>query len=312
MRYRLKVYSIWETGDRKDADGNPQQEDCIFPAHGASCDEDRLFILCDGMGGRDAGDVASAAVCEGMSSSVLSGCPDPEGEFDDGMLVKAIDDAARLLDSKDTGALRKMGTTMAFLKLHSGGCTIAHIGDSRVYHIRPGKDVDSTRILFRTEDHSLVSALIRKGVMTPEEARRSPHRHIITRSMMPGASRRPRADVYHTADIRPGDYFFLCSDGMLEQMEDEDIQFSFSGLAGDDAHKVRLLTQATSNNHDNHTGIIVHVEAVEGGSVPKDDEAELEELLTRPQPKVPVSRPVQVVTAILIALICICILLFII
>ena len=218
MKFKLKAYSIQEFGQRKDAQGNPHQEDSIYPLHGKQTDADRLFILCDGMGGHDAGEVASATVCEAMSQSVNASVPNSEALFTDDMLLKAVADAFHALDQKDNGASKKMGTTMTFLKLHAGGATIAHMGDSRVYHIRPGKDADSTQILFVTEDHSLVNDLIKIGELTPEEAKVSPQKNIITRAMQPHMERQPKADIHHVTDIKPGDYFYLCSDGMLEEM----------------------------------------------------------------------------------------------
>ena len=148
---------------------------------------------------------------------------------------------------------------MTFLKLHSHGCTIAHMGDSRVYHIRPGKNASDTRILFQTKDHSLVNDLIAIGELTEEEAKNSRQKNVITRAMQPHMEHRPKADVYHSADIQPGDYFYLCSDGMLENMENPQICYNFSEAAGTDEEKVHRLTQATSENRDNHTAIIVHI-----------------------------------------------------
>lgn len=262
MRYKLKTYNIWEFGQRVDADGNPHQEDCIYPAYQQQNDTDRLFILCDGMGGHEAGEVASSTVCTAMSKSVFANAKDAEGEFDDDMLRQAITDAFNALDSIPTGDIsseKKMGTTMTFLKFHNKGCTIAHMGDSRVYHIRPGKGREDTRILFKTNDHSLVNDLIKVGELTPEEAKLSKQKNIITRAMQPRMERRPKPDIYHTVDIKKGDYFYMCSDGMLEQMEDENIVFNFSEATGDDENKVKILTQATSQNLDNHSAIIIHV-----------------------------------------------------
>lgn len=267
MKYRLKVYSIWEFGQRKDAQGNPHQEDSIFPAYGEQQDADRLFILCDGMGGHDAGEVASATVCEAMSRSILSHA-DADTAFSDAMLQEAIGAAFDALDSKDTGAAKKMGTTLALLKLHSGGATIAHMGDSRVYHIRPGRDKLSTTILSVTQDHSLVNYLVRSGEMTAEEAKRSPQKNVITRAMQPHMEKRPKADIFHTSDIKAGDYFYLCSDGMLEEMDDDNLRFFFSGekVVRTDEQKVEKLRQATADNRDNHSAIIVHILAVDGGA----------------------------------------------
>lgn len=264
MKFKLKAYSIQEFGQRKDAQGNPHQEDSIYPLYGKQTDADRLFILCDGMGGHDAGEVASATVCEAMSQSVNASVPNSEALFTDDMLLKAVADAFHALDQKDSGATKKMGTTMTFLKLHAGGATIAHMGDSRVYHIRPGKDADSTQLLFMTEDHSLVNDLVKIGELTPEEARVSPQKNIITRAMQPHMERQPKADIHHVTDIKPGDYFYLCSDGMLEEMEDANIRFNFSDMNGNDENKVQVLTNATIDNRDNHTALIIHILDVEG------------------------------------------------
>ena len=248
MEYQLKVYSIWEFGQRKDSQGNPHQEDSLYPEFSKQSDNDRLFIICDGMGGHDAGEVASATVCEAMSQSISNDGHDKEGLFTIDDFNTALDKAFTALDENDSGAEKKMGTTMTFLKLHNNGAFIAHIGDSRVYHIRPGKDGEETQILFETSDHSLVNDLIKIGELTKEEARHSKQKNVITRAMQPNMERRPKADIYQTIDIKPGDYFYMCSDGMLEQPEMEDgtsLKNIFSELGGDDENKVEILKSVT-------------------------------------------------------------------
>lgn len=260
MKLTLKAYTIYELGQRAN------QEDAIFPKHGAVQDTDRLFILCDGMGGHESGEVASSTVCAVMSRSVLRSLEgQEEPEFTREMLLQALDDAYDALDQKDNGADKKMGTTMTFLKFHRKGCTIAHIGDSRVYHIRPGKDAADTQILFQTRDHSLVNDLIDVGELTPEGARTFRQKNVITRAMQPNMDRRCKADIQEITDIRPGDYFYMCSDGMLEEMEEEHIRFNFSAQTGSDENKIRILIEATSQNRDNHSAIVVHILDVEGG-----------------------------------------------
>ncbi|MBR6589758.1 MAG: protein phosphatase 2C domain-containing protein [Bacteroidaceae bacterium] len=265
MKYKLKVYSIWEFGQRKDAEGNPHQEDSLYPAFGKETEADRTFILCDGMGGHDAGEVASATVCEVMSETIRNNGHDAEGVFTDDDLKAAIAAAFDALDQKDSGAEKKMGTTMTFLKLHNEGATIAHIGDSRVYHIRPGRTGEDTQILHETEDHSLVNDLIKIGELTREEARFSKQKNVITRAMQPHQERRPKADISHVKDIRPGDYFYMCSDGMLEQPDMEDgtvLKRIFSALVESDERRVEILRGATDENRDNHTAFIIRVEEV--------------------------------------------------
>ncbi|MCM1111334.1 MAG: protein phosphatase 2C domain-containing protein [Clostridium sp.] len=274
MEYKIRVFSIWEFGQRKDSDGNPHQEDCTYPLPNDLKDSDRTFILCDGMGGHDAGEVASATVCQAMGDYILNDGHDAEGIFTDDDLLGAINAAFAALDTKDNGAEKKMGTTMTFLKLHNEGATVAHMGDSRVYHIRPGKDGASTQILFVSEDHSLVNDLVKIGELTREEARMSKQRNVITRAMQPMMDRKPKADIKHIRDIRAGDFFYMCSDGMLEQEEmenGESIRNIFSNAIATAEEKVKILTEVTQNNKDNHTALIIQILEVEGGLTEEAD-----------------------------------------
>ncbi|MBD5340083.1 MAG: serine/threonine-protein phosphatase [Bacteroides sp.] len=262
MRYILRVYCISEFGQRKDAQGNPHQEDSVYPAVGTLTDDARTFILCDGMGGHEAGEVASATVCESMGASVANDGHDKNGIFTPIDFSNALTAAFDALDEKDNGAAKKMGTTMTFLKLHNDGAMVAHIGDSRVYHIRPGKTGEDTRIMFATEDHSLINDLIKIGELTREEARFSKQKNVITRAMQPNMEQRPNADVHNITDIKAGDYFYMCSDGMLEEPEmenGESLRNIFSEKGGDDENKVQILRSVTEDNKDNHTAFVIHI-----------------------------------------------------
>ncbi len=259
MEYEITVNSIWDCGQRTDKDGKPHQEDSLFPKHNTATADDRLFILCDGMGGHEAGEVASATVCEAMSKTILTAMA-RGASFTDTLLADALAAAYDALDSKDTGnSERKMGTTLALLMLHAAGATIAHIGDSRVYHLRPGATAEDTDILFVTEDHSLVNALIKVGELTPEQAKTFRRRNVITRAMQPHTGHRPKADIYHTTDIADGDFFYLCSDGMIEHMSDEQLCYFFSSEIPTDPQRTQALTIATQHNSDNHSAFIVHI-----------------------------------------------------
>lgn len=259
MEYKLKALSIYEYGQRKDKEGNPHQEDWIYPALGSvNSEKDRLFILCDGMGGHAAGEVASAAVCEAMSRTITSALGRGE-KFSESLLQKAIDAAYDLLDERDTSddAQKKMGTTMTFLMFHEEGFTIAHIGDSRVYHIRPntGKKDD---IVFQTSDHSLVNDLLKIGELTPEEAETYPHKNVITRAMQPNQEHRYKADIFTGKDIRPGDYFYMCSDGMLEQTSNDNLCFMLNSDVSDE-EKRDMLIGVSKDNKDNHSAHLIHI-----------------------------------------------------
>ena len=113
------------------------------------------------MGGHEAGEVASQTVCEAMSRYIAAH-PREDGLFDENDFRAALDAAYDALDARDAGGEKKMGTTLTFVRFHSGGCFLAHIGDSRIYHIRPGEG-----ILYRTDDHSLVNSLVHKGMLSP-------------------------------------------------------------------------------------------------------------------------------------------------
>lgn len=277
MRYKISVYNIWEPGKRFDREGNPHQEDYTFPMPDKMSSSDRTFILCDGMGGHDAGEVASATVCKAMGDSIINDGHDADGVFTDEDLNNALDAAFTALDAHDNGAEKKMGTTMTFLKLHNEGATIAHIGDSRVYHVRPGKDGSETKILFETEDHSLANDLIKLGELTKEEAVNFKQKNVITRAMQPKLERKPKPDVKHITDIKAGDYFYMCSDGMLEQPDmasGESLCNIFSDKIDSAQRKVEILSEVTKENRDNHTAVIIKIEGVDhGDSVPKSNGA---------------------------------------
>ncbi len=262
MKYKLNVYSIWEPGQRVDSHGNPHQEDSLYPPHGEPADGCRTFVLCDGMGGHEAGEVASSTVCQTMARSIAGDGHDAEGVFTDGDLSRAIEAAFTALDKHDSPAAHKMGTTMTLVKLHNDGVTMAHIGDSRIYHLRPGDTAATTRVLYESEDHSLVNSLVKMGEMTREEARHSPRKHVITRAMQPGVDLRCKASVFTTPDVRPGDYFYMCSDGMLEDEQMDNgtrLKQIFSGEVADDTTRLKMLIDETAGNKDNHSAFIIHV-----------------------------------------------------
>lgn len=254
---------IYEIGKRAN------QEDYIYPAPGEANADSRVFIVCDGMGGHEKGEVASKTVCETLAQAINSMISD-DTIFDEEMLEKAIEQAYKQLDEKDNGAAKKMGTTLTMLVFHKGGCFMAHMGDSRIYHIRPAQK----KILYMSRDHSLVFDLFRSGEITFEQMQSHPKKNIITRAMMPGEENRLSADGVNTTDIQPGDYFYLCTDGMLEQMEEDDIAGILSS-DNTDAVKQQRLISATLDNKDNHSAYLLRVENVlaeEGDDTLRNDE----------------------------------------
>jgi PPM family protein phosphatase len=277
MKFEVKAYSLQELGQRQN------QEDCLFPAVGGQTGGDRLFILCDGMGGHEKGEVASATVCEVMSRAILSMWKPSESLADD-IFQKALDAAYDALDAKDDGGERKMGTTMTFVCLHANGATVAHIGDSRVYQLRPASGGKTARIVFRTQDHSLVNDLVKVGEITEDEAKRHPQKNVITRAMQPHQERRAKADISHLTDIQKGDYFYMCSDGMLEEMSDENILNIITKPDASNEQKIEILRGATDENKDNHTACLIYINNVIGAAavVPADSGIEGTFVTTEP------------------------------
>ena len=220
-------------------------------------DEDAVaVILCDGMGGHAAGEVASGTVCKAMSQYILSHLPE-DGIFEEEDFSAALESGYSALDEKDTNDEKKMGTTLAFVMFHQGGCFVAHIGDSRVYHIRPSEN----KVLFVTRDHSLVNDLVELGEMTREEAKTSNRKNIITRAMQPHQDHQVQADCVNLTDLKQGDYLYLCSDGMLEQMDDQEVVTILS-LHKSDFEKIQILKGATKDNRDNHSAHLIHITSV--------------------------------------------------
>ena len=261
---KIEIYqpqAIWELGQRDN------QEDSIFPAFGKATDDDRLFILCDGMGGHEHGEVASQTVCKAMSDTILSLSKQSCTAAD---LLDALQTAYRHLACLDHRHRRKMGTTLCLLYFHQGGLTAAHIGDSRIYHIRPKEN----RILYQSRDHSLVYDLYQAGEISYEEMRTSPQKNIITRAIQPGEESRVRPAIVHIADIQPGDYFYICSDGMLEQMSNDELCRLLSADGSDEKKRMQLIA-ATSDNKDNHSACLIHIKEVmreAGDNMLLDDE----------------------------------------
>lgn len=249
------------------------QEDTIFPSVGRATETDRVFVLCDGMGGAEHGEVASSTVAGAVASSIQKLLS--QGEATPRQILKlALNDAYDALDAHNTSeekpSSKTMGTTLCVLILHDGGALMAHIGDSRIYHVRPS----SRSILTKTRDHSMVRDMIELGEITPEQAKSVNYRNIITRVMQPNTDRDP-SQIDETTDVQAGDYFYLCSDGMLEQMDDKQLLEILCANDLTDQQKRDALLQATADNKDNHSAILVHVKSVEGEPIIYDEEGDL-------------------------------------
>lgn len=234
------------------------QEDYLYPQNASTVT--RTFILCDGMGGHDNGEVASRTAAEALGT-FLSSC----SEIDVPTFETGLEKAYEALDLMGGPSVKKPGTTMACLCLNEDSYLVAHIGDSRVYHIRPSlynPKLQSGGILYQSSDHSLVNDLLKAGEITEEEARDFPQKNIITRAMQP-LDKRYKADVYMFDDIREGDYFFLCCDGVLEQLTNTMLCEILADRYLNDTQKLeRIKRICDGNTHDNYSCWLVPVDKV--------------------------------------------------
>lgn len=243
---KIELYpplSIHEIGQRNN------QEDAI--AQWNNC----LFVLCDGMGGHEKGEVASQTVCQSLVTWFEKNV-NLDDPFTDVQLCEAIEYAYQQLDQYADGNPRQMGTTLTLLYLHKQGVTAAHMGDSRIYHIRP-----NTGILYQSRDHSLVFDLFQAGEITYDEMGNFTQKNIVTRAMIPGEDNRMRPDIIHISDILSGDYFYMCSDGMLEKISDDELVSILSSDMSDEIKHQQLIA-ATIQNQDNHSAWLIQVKDV--------------------------------------------------
>lgn len=223
-------------------------------------EDEAIFAVADGLGGLDAGDVASRTALEAMSAlcrPAFSGAGEvtafPAGgdrEADLGSLVDAVN--VRVFERK-TALGNTMATTLALVSLSDDAAWIAHVGDSRVYLWREG-------LLRRlTNDHSLVMELYEKGVLSAAEMQEYPRRHVITRAIGAGAT--VAAEVQRL-DIAPSDLLLLCTDGLSAMLADQAICDFLRDSAEDTITRTatRLVHAANAaGGHDNITLILIKI-----------------------------------------------------
>ncbi len=240
------------------------QEDYLWPKPETVDTRQRVFIMCDGVGGQDSGEVASQTAATALGT-YLTDHAAKDGVVTKSMFEEALAYAYDELDKVDTGAAKKMGTTMTCLVLHRGGALVAHIGDSRIYQVRPSLAKEGrTGIVYQSADHSLVNDLLRVGEITEEEAANFPQKNVITRAMQPHLERRYKADIYNLEDVQEGDYFFLCCDGVLEQLTNDKLGAILADASLSDKEKRDAIFDICNGmTRDNYTCWLVPIGIVE-------------------------------------------------
>jgi len=257
----LAVASLTDPGRVRD-----HNEDCI-----ESRPEIGLFVLADGMGGYNAGEVAS-----GMATSLISdGLQESWNPRDVERMAR--DDAKALSDrlikeqiaransaifttSQNNPECAGMGTTLVVTLFYDNFLTVAHIGDSRLYRLR-GESMEQV-----TRDHSLLQEQLDSGLITPEEAKLSQNKNLVTRALGIDPSVEPEVHVYET---QPDDTYLLCSDGLSDMVEDEEIRLTLITLKSNPDLTVQQLVQAANDNggRDNISAMLIRV--VEPFAVPR-------------------------------------------
>jgi len=207
-----------------------------------------VFVVCDGMGGAAAGEIASSLAVDEMMRLLVAegqGAPTPE------QAEKAIYAAnqAVFIRSQRNPKLAGMGTTLVALIAGERQVWILNVGDSRGYRLRTGTLQQITR------DHSLVEEQVRMGRMNRTEAQRSPLRNMITRAL--GTQSQVTADVF-ALEAEPGDLYLLCSDGLTRELSDPLIESLLRLELPLEELCARLVNAANkAGGHDNITCLLV-------------------------------------------------------
>ena len=176
--------------------------------------EHGVYVVCDGMGGAAAGEIASSLAVDEVMRLFANRAADTPLEALIDQAIAAANEAIYSRSQMNT-KLSGMGTTMVALVVDERRIRVLNIGDSRCYRLRGG------HLEQISQDHSLVDEQVRLGRMTPAEALRSPLRNVITRAL--GTQNSVTADIFDI-EVEPGDLFLLCSDGLTRELPDSKIE----------------------------------------------------------------------------------------
>jgi len=222
-----------------------------------------LFVVADGMGGAQAGEVASRIAVESFEGG-LHGSGEPEEAL--AQLARAAN--ARIHELSHSHAEQAgMGTTLTAFYVGEREVSIAHVGDSRAYRLRGG---ELTRL---TDDHSLVDELLRQGRLTPEEALEHPQRSVITRALGPEGFVEVDTRSYTAHD---GDVYLLCSDGLTTMVPEErlaELLLAYAPKSLRDAGEALIAAANEAGGRDNITVLLLRVEELDTSLAPATEES---------------------------------------
>ncbi|PSQ92716.1 MAG: Stp1/IreP family PP2C-type Ser/Thr phosphatase [Proteobacteria bacterium SW_6_67_9] len=220
-----------------------------------------IAIVADGMGGHKGGatasqlavDTALQRLAQGLDSGVGDG--DASGFSGESVLVReAVEQSNRVIHDKaaQSPQYEGMGTTVVAAVFYEDQLSLAHVGDARAYRLRDGRLEQLTR------DHTLMQELIERGFYTPEEARESLNRNVVTRAL--GIEREVQVDLQEDLAL-PGDLYLLCSDGLNDMLDDDTIRLTLADVSDNLTDVANsLIEQANENGgQDNVSAVLVRV-----------------------------------------------------
>jgi serine/threonine protein phosphatase PrpC len=209
--------------------------------------EGEVFIVCDGVGGNEKGEIASQIVSEVFLVQGLK-----KSELNLNEVLRIAENAlSDYLEIHPTAI--GMATTLTFSKVLENGIQVAWCGDSRVYQFRNGE------IVYQTRDHSWVNEAVDNRIITLEESINHPKSNVITRAVQ-GNQKVTQLDTHFIKDVRKGDFFMHCSDGVLEAWSDDDLKALFNSNNDINDIATLLKQQCEIDSRDNFTAILYKIE----------------------------------------------------
>lgn len=216
--------------------------------------EDWLLAVCDGMGGHEGGRVASSVAADHIVRALRDA---PPGGNPTDAIYNALAGAndAVCVEAAERG-LPTMGTTAVVARIIGRQCWLGWVGDSRAYHFR------GRQLLDRSQDHTRVAEMLARGILTPEQAKQHPDAHILTRALGGGKEAgegfKPSA-WNEPLELQTGDYLLLCSDGLYDLVQDEEIPDLVAGLDATVASERLVATANERGGHDNISVVLAVV-----------------------------------------------------
>ena len=236
----MKYYSMTDVGRKRE-----MNQDYVFATDQPVGPLPNLLVVADGMGGHKAGDFASKYTVNVLRQELEKSSTDKPGDILKRVVVTANNELIRVADTDVK--LEGMGTTLVAATIIGNTLYFANVGDSRLYLI-------SDKIRQLSKDHSLVEEMVRLGGIKAEEAKNHPDKNIITRAI--GVKNDVEADIYEYR-LKKGDMILMCTDGLSNMVEDEDM-FDIVKGARDIVEAVEMLIEkANSNGGRDNIGVVM-------------------------------------------------------